>query len=665
MTLLSPIAAIVAGALAGPVLLLYYFLRLRRQPIRVSSTLLWYQATRDLQVNVPWRMIRPTWLLVLQMIGLALLAAALGRPAINMAEAPSSRVVVIVDASASMGARDGPEGATRLDAAKSRAREIIDRSDRLGTSSRVMVIVLAAQARAVTGFTMDRGALRSAVEQIEQTDQPGNLRAALELATASIAGEGDEDFRPEPADVFILSDGVFAEPTRGLAVPGARVRYEAMGEVRDTPGRDNLGIVALSARRDYDDPGLVRIFARVLSALEEESAETLILALDGIEVERRAVLVPGRDSRGEPGQTSATFVLAAPGGGVATVVLGGRDILSADNAAGVVLRAATRPRILVVARDGDGVLESPARGPNVLLLDAVRELDAASLRAVGESTYASLSREGVLEHDVVIFAGVVSGEPPLRPSLHFGPIAMIEGVTQGPVSAATRFTVWERTHPVLRDVTLDGVVVAQPRPMTVAEGARATELAAGREGSLIVWAEDRFARRILVGFDLAQSTWPVHFGFPIFLSNAIEYLATGATGDAGESVRTDAPAEVRVSAGVREFHVVWPTGERTPVRAGGSADVGGLVRVPLGLLPRAGVYRIEGAGPGGDTALVVNLLDETESQAAVAESLEIGGEVLRASAGAREATEIWPWFVLAALVVLGLEWFLSAAMMRT
>ena len=71
MTFLDPatgLTALAAGTLAT---LLWYFLKLRRRPLRVSSTMLWEAAARDVEVNAPFRWIRPSWLLLLQLLAVA------------------------------------------------------------------------------------------------------------------------------------------------------------------------------------------------------------------------------------------------------------------------------------------------------------------------------------------------------------------------------------------------------------------------------------------------------------------------------------------------------------------------------------------------------------------------------------------------------------------
>ena len=49
MTWLTPMTAIIAGLITGPLLVLLYFLKLKRRQVPISSTLLWKRAVQDLQ----------------------------------------------------------------------------------------------------------------------------------------------------------------------------------------------------------------------------------------------------------------------------------------------------------------------------------------------------------------------------------------------------------------------------------------------------------------------------------------------------------------------------------------------------------------------------------------------------------------------------------------
>ncbi|OQX65048.1 MAG: hypothetical protein B5M51_01925, partial [Anaerolinea sp. 4484_236] len=104
MRFLSPLFALL-GLLAIPILLLY-MLKLRRQDVKVSSTLLWQMVVQDRQANIPWQRLRRNLLLFIQLLILAALVFALLRPAFSSDMISNAEVIVVLDASASMQATD-------------------------------------------------------------------------------------------------------------------------------------------------------------------------------------------------------------------------------------------------------------------------------------------------------------------------------------------------------------------------------------------------------------------------------------------------------------------------------------------------------------------------------------------------------------------------------
>jgi len=80
MAFLAPAELFLAAAIAGPLLLLLYVLKLRRRPVRVGSILFWTPAIQDAQANEPFQRPRFSWLLVLHFIILLLVVCAVGRP---------------------------------------------------------------------------------------------------------------------------------------------------------------------------------------------------------------------------------------------------------------------------------------------------------------------------------------------------------------------------------------------------------------------------------------------------------------------------------------------------------------------------------------------------------------------------------------------------------
>src|SRR6201996_8024303 len=103
---LSPLAAAIAAAITLPLLLVLYFLKLRRREMEVASTFLWKKAIQDLQVNAPFQKLRRNLLLLLQLLLLILLCLALSRPVSNYTPGAGKSSVILIDRSASMAAKD-------------------------------------------------------------------------------------------------------------------------------------------------------------------------------------------------------------------------------------------------------------------------------------------------------------------------------------------------------------------------------------------------------------------------------------------------------------------------------------------------------------------------------------------------------------------------------
>src|SRR5262245_26152640 len=104
MELLTPLGLAALGLI--PPLVLLYFLKLKRVPVEISSSLLWAKALLDARANAPFQKLRRNLLLLLQILLLLLVALALARPAITVKGRATSATVIVIDGSASMAAKD-------------------------------------------------------------------------------------------------------------------------------------------------------------------------------------------------------------------------------------------------------------------------------------------------------------------------------------------------------------------------------------------------------------------------------------------------------------------------------------------------------------------------------------------------------------------------------
>jgi hypothetical protein len=264
-------------------------------------------------------------------------------------------------------------------------------------------------------------------------------------------------------------------------------------------------------------------------------------------------------------------------------------------------------------------------------------------------------------------------------SVSFGAGLPIPGISVGPVegrAGTSRVVSWQRTHPLLRYVSIDSLLIAPPVRLTLpteSGGGNAEAIAWGEDGPIVGVIEGAGggpsaagggARRALVAFEVAQSNWGPDVSFPVFLSNAVEYLTMRGQATAGRFVRTSEPVQATPAKGAAEVVLEGPVRLTAGVRGVPPGAGEGSEVVSFGQVERAGVYRLTGAG-AGPQVVAVNLADETETLARTASDLPLAGvsRTTEASQGPN-VREIWHWFVAVALLLLVTEWFVQVWKMK-
>ena len=125
INMLTPMGWTILAAIP-PLIVLLYFLKLRRKPLSVPSTYLWTKTIEDMHVNSLWQRLRNSILLLLQVLMILMLIAACLSPGCEGEELEGGRFIFMIDQSASMSARDVGNG-TRLEEAKRLVAQTVDR----------------------------------------------------------------------------------------------------------------------------------------------------------------------------------------------------------------------------------------------------------------------------------------------------------------------------------------------------------------------------------------------------------------------------------------------------------------------------------------------------------------------------------------------------------
>jgi hypothetical protein len=278
----TPLGGMAWGVLAGiPVAIIaLYFLKLRRRPVQVPSTLLWRRSLEDLHVNSLFQRLRRNLLLFLQLLAVLLAMLALAGPRIQGTTGPGQRFVLAIDNSASMSARD--VAPSRLARAKEAAKQVVSSMD---GDDLAMVIAFADQAKVVSNYSGDKRLLLRRIDAIAPTEGTTSLREALQVA-AGLAnpskqyeyGEGVVASKVVAPKLKIYTDGGFADvegfslgnlepevvvigpPIPPLADPG---NPPARDQSRSRTPCDNVAILALQTRRNEEKADLYQVFGRV------------------------------------------------------------------------------------------------------------------------------------------------------------------------------------------------------------------------------------------------------------------------------------------------------------------------------------------------------------------------------------------------------------------
>lgn len=623
MGFLTPLALAFAG-LALPIII-FYMLKLRRRPARVSSLLLWQQVVQDRQANAPWQRLKRNLLLLLQLLILALLVLALARPYLNVPAEVQGNVVILLDASASMQATD--VSPSRFAAAQAEALALIER---LGANDAVSLLAVESTPRLLASATTDRAALRRALDQAQSSNGPADWPTALTLAAANAATLPD-------ATVVIISDGAFGSASSEPATPHAP---------RTTPDLTNFpaplqfipigssaanqGLIALSLR---DGPAGPQLFLRVHNAADSPVRRLVEIEVDGQLFDARRLDLPAGDS------ASLTLSGLPLDTRQVQARLTGSDILAADDLAWA-SRSAAPANILLV---GPGNLFV---GRVLALLPGVTVQRADPDQPLPNSPF-----------DLVIFdRSAPPAELPQSSLLFIAPPATTPLFEVSGVFTQTRLTRLERSDPLLSYVELNNVRIGQAQAVSPPPWGRT--LIAAEGGPLLIAGEHDKQRLAILTFDLHRSDLPLQIDFPILMVNLARWLLPGDTQSLqpGQTYQAGQRVPLPAAAGSDTLIVRRPDGAEISLPSDQAAFAGtdalGLYQVMAQTADQAEPTRL--------ADFAVNLLDEGETALQPGE-LTAGPDPAQATAATTGPLtgqrEWWSLAALLALAVLLLEWW--------
>ncbi len=604
MSFLAPAAFWFAFTI--PVVIVFYLLKRKRVVKLISSTLLWQRFISETQANAPFQKLRHNWLLILQLLLLALAIFALSRPYISGQAKEGTLRVLILDASASMQSTD--ETPSRFEKARAEALKWVDG---LYDNDRMVVLQVAATTEVKQSATSNKAALRRALQECAVTDSPTHLTEALKLADTLTRDQKD-------AEVHLFSDGAVRDLTE-FENKGLNLIYHPVGQ-----RADNVGIVALDVRPNPEDATQRAIYTSIQNFSTEPRQIQVELNLDKQILDVRQLTIGA-------GETSPqVFTTSQTSNGVFTVKIETKDDLAVDNEASVVSMLPQPVKILLLTR-GNRFLEKAVRA-------------AANV----ELSVAADSSDDAQKFDLVVMDDL---RPTVWPranilAVHTANTNWFESVSKVENPAIVD---WKSTHTLLRYVNFDNVQISEA--LAVKTPTWAISLVDSQQTPLILAGELGRQRIVWIGFDSLQSTWPLRISFPIFIANAVDWLNPASARNNQLLVRAGDPLRFSLLQSTPKADIVFPSGQTKTLNVETNAR-----EIVFGETQRRGKYHLRIGTE--EAAFCVNLLDAAESNIKPRAEIQFGkyGSV-SATTMKRANMELWRWIAAAAIMVLLAEWW--------
>jgi hypothetical protein len=609
MSLLLPAA--LAFSIIIPLILLLYFMRPKRQERVVSSTLLWQQASQDLQASRPWQRLRITALLLLQILAAIVIVLVLARPATFISSPIGGNTIIILQSSASMQATDVPP--TRFDAARSNITNLIDG---LGPSDLLSLITMAKTPQVLIAFSSDKSQLTSALQRAKVTNQDADLEQALSLATSLAAGHTN-------AQILVVGDGHVLPPDQTL-VSSLPVHYLQIGT--DAP---NAALLALASQTIQ---GKLVALAQIANYSHQRRSIPVELYADGSLVGvQTAILAAGASGAIQWGPLPpATRFLHAR--------IISQDATTIDHEAWVIAGGSMHGHVLLVTK-GNSFLEASLRlQPNIDLFETTPD------------KYTNVGNYDLTVFDSFLPSSLPSGalffvNPPTDSNI-FG--------KSGAEISISHITAGNDNQNLLTKVDLSSIhVVRKSHQLTPAPWMQ--PIIVTPETPLLIAGEHNNRRIGVLSFDLHDSDLPLQPTFPILIYNLVNwFLPLPVAGNA--QLPPDASVTIQAWPGAERITITGP--DQQPVTVAPPFPV-----TAFNNTDKIGIYSVTQYTQNQvlHGAFAVNLFDPIQSRLAPSAHLPIAQSIPFDSASPaipHVLREIWPWIAAILLLILCAEWWL-------
>lgn len=515
-------------ALSLPVILLMYLLKRTYIDTPVSSSLLWRKVLREQEANRPWQKLRRQLLLLLQLAAAALLVLALMDPVAAGRAAGGRHVVIVLDASASMTSADGER--TRLETAVQSLHQWLEEEP---AASQITLITTGDEPTiAASG---NPKAVIEALGDVRPNFGQNDAAAALTLADASLRSVAN-------GEIVFVTDGLsagldalrLANPLRQMKVGG---------------GNDNVAIAAFGVRGGRAEGERATAVATLLNQGERSVSGTF--AIETAESEQRLYAV---DFRLAPGEQRVIYTevdaLEAEEAAYyrAAIYAGSADGYAADDTAYAFPSATGEKRRVLLVSSGNLFLDKALQLAGIQTIQANPDTFEPNDELLNEIDWIVIDAE--IQADKLAsdaWRSLMAAKPVWR-------IWSADSPPPGQSSALPNVAApVVQDHPVVRYLTFEDVHIAK-FAKTDAETELGDPVVTYGGVPAIYAGRSNGKPAIVLAFDLRDSDFPMRPEFPIFVSQAADWMSGGIAANLGQAV---AGSRIEIQHQAAAVQSVW------------------------------------------------------------------------------------------------------------
>lgn len=595
MRLFSPWALVFL--LFIPPVILMYILKQKYEEREVSSTYLWDQVLKDIEVNTPWQKLKKNLLLFLQLLIIIFLVAALSDPFIYMKGGMYSNLVIVIDNTGSMNTRY--ESGTRLEHAKKLAEETVKNME---TKANITLVTMEKEPKVELVKTSDRTEAIGRIRAIRGTNSSGNINDAVSFVEAMVKQyEGESNYKA----VFYTDSFV---DTGDLNAEVAAITSEA----------ENASLDYIAHSREDDSLRvMVRVTNRSKNPLNREISlygNEKVLDIKNVEL--------------LPEETKTVYFDGVPGDGTYLwAEFTEDDDLTEDNAIYGVIQKEKSQKVLLVSQG------------NIFVEKVLSNIDGIELYKTnpGEELaegydlyiYDSNNPEVLPERGSLLFINPMEGNGIYEPL----------GETEGEMAEI-------ETHHITKYMDNAFFTVSKLKNIETPYWADVLIRVNGKPAA--VAGEYKGRKTAFIGFDLHNSDFALTPEYPIFMHNLMGYLV-GLGPEGKSSFISGEEIDMNILPDASEAFVKDPTGKTHKLE---------LVypMLPFAETDETGIYQVVQKFPDSEkvSSFAVNFPTDTESgsKEQSTAAAEKASEPGKTSGG----TRLQHWIIVLVIILAAAEW---------